>query len=59
MKELDKPDLDLIKQENQGCGPYAKLQPVHLARGRSRVQPTRAFLLLICWRSSSDELALQ
>jgi hypothetical protein len=34
MKELEKPDLDLIKQENQGYGPYAKLESADLARGR-------------------------
>ena len=58
MKELDKPDLDLIKLEKQGCGRFSNVF-VHLAGGRSRVQPTRAFLLLICCRSSSGELALQ
>ncbi len=46
MKELDKPDLGLIKQENQGCGRFGNVC-VHLARGRCRVQPTRVLLLLI------------
>jgi hypothetical protein len=32
MKELDKPDLDLIKQENQECGRFSNVC-VHLARG--------------------------
>jgi hypothetical protein len=58
MKELEKPDLDLIKQENQGCGRFSNVC-VHLARGSRRVQPTRAFLLLICCRSSNGSLMLQ
>jgi hypothetical protein len=32
MKELDEPDLDLIKQENQGCGRFSNVC-VHLAQG--------------------------
>jgi hypothetical protein len=37
MKVLDKPDLDLIKQEDQGCGRFGNVECVHPARGRMKV----------------------
>jgi hypothetical protein len=45
------PDLDLIKQGNQGCGWFGEADP-SISAGRRRLQPTRAILLLICCRSS-------
>jgi hypothetical protein len=59
MKVLDKPDLDLIKQEDQGCGRFGNVECVHPARGRMKVATDAGVLLLICCRSSSGELALQ
>jgi hypothetical protein len=45
------PDLDLIKQGNQGCGWFGEADP-SISAGRRRLQPTRAILLLIFCRSS-------
>jgi hypothetical protein len=45
------PDLDLIKQGNQGCGWFGEADP-SISAGRRRLQPKRAILLLICCRSS-------
>jgi hypothetical protein len=45
------PDLDLIKQANQGVRAVRRGRSVDLERDRRRLQPMRAILLLICCRS--------
>jgi hypothetical protein len=46
------PDLDLIKQAEQGCMRFGRISPAIFERAVGRLQRTRVILLLICCRSS-------
>jgi hypothetical protein len=59
MRELEAPDLDLIKQAEQGCGQFGNVDCAQLCAGSMKAATDGGVLLLICCRSSSGWVALQ
>jgi hypothetical protein len=57
--QLEAPDLDLIKQVEQGCGRFGKVDCAHLCAGWMTAATNAGVLLLICCRSSNGWVALQ
>jgi len=59
MRELEAPDLDLIKQAEQGWGRFGNVDCAHLCAESMKAATDGGVLLLICCRNSSDWMALK
>jgi hypothetical protein len=54
MRELEAPDLDLIKQAEQGWGRFGNVDCAHLCAEPMKAATHGGVLLLICCRNSND-----